>query len=329
MEGLCPTKEVSFVAKYILKRVLRSAITMLIITVIVFSLLRLMPIEGYFENYDKLSQTQIDVKLRDLGLKDPLPVQLWNYIKQVFQGDLGESNVFRKGVAITEIVAEKIPISLQMGLISLAIALALGLPLGIMMARSTRTRWKLWDKFGTIFIVVVQAVPAAAYHILIQFAGSQGALHLPMLFKQGDLRSYILPIFSLAIGNIAYYAMWLRRYMVDESNKDYIRLARAKGLPSGAISRRHMFRNAMVPLIQYIPNSILFTLMGSLYVESLYSIPGMGGLLVTVIKRQDNTMVVALVLIYAAISILGLLFGDILMAILDPRISFTKKEGAR
>ena len=329
MEGLCSTKEVSFVAKYILKRVLRSAITMLIITVIVFSLLRLMPIEGYFENYDKLSQTQIDVKLRDLGLKDPLPVQLWNYIKQVFQGDLGESNVFRKGVAITEIVGEKIPISLQMGLISLAIALALGLPLGIMMARSTRTRWKLWDKFGTIFIVIVQAVPAAAYHILIQFAGSQGALHLPMLFKQGDLRSYILPIFSLAIGNIAYYAMWLRRYMVDESNKDYIRLARAKGLPSGAISRRHMFRNAMVPLIQYIPNSILFTLMGSLYVESLYSIPGMGGLLVTVIKRQDNTMVVALVLIYAAISILGLLFGDILMAILDPRISFTKKEGAR
>ena len=150
-----------------------------------------------------------------------------------------------------------------------------------------------------------------------------------MLFSQGNLRSYILPIFSLAIGNIAYYAMWLRRYMVDESNKDYIRLARAKGLPGRSISRRHMFRNAMVPLIQYIPNSILFTLMGSLYVESLYSIPGMGGLLVTVIKRQDNTMVQALVLIYAAISILGLLFGDILMAILDPRISFTKKEGSR
>ena len=82
----------------------------------------------------------------------------------------------------------------------------------------------------------MQAVPAAAYHILIQFAGSQGALHLPMLFKQGDLRSYILPIFSLAIGNIAYYAMWLRRYMVDESNKDYIRLARAKG----PAQRRHL-----------------------------------------------------------------------------------------
>ena len=85
----------------------------------------------------------------------------------------------------------------------------------------------------------------------------------------------------------------------------------------------------MVPLIQYIPNSILFTLMGSLYVESLYSVPGMGGLLVTVIKLQDNTLVQALVIIYSVISILGLLFGDILMALLDPRISFSKKEGAR
>ena len=316
-------------ARYILKRVLRSMITMLIIIMVVFSLLRLMPIEGYFENYDKLSETQIQVGLTQLGLKDPLHVQLWNFLKQLASGDLGTSNISRKGVSINTIVAEKIPVSLRLGLISLAIALALGLPLGILMARSTRTRWKLWDKFGTVFIVIIQAVPSAAYHILIQFAGSQGPLKLPMLFSQGNLTSYILPIFSLSIGNIAYYAMWLRRYMVDESNKDYIRLARAKGLPGSAISRRHVFRNAMVPLIQYIPNSILFTLMGSLYVESLYSIPGMGGLLVTVIKRQDNTMVQALVLIYAAISILGLLFGDILMAVLDPRISFTRKEGSR
>jgi len=150
-----------------------------------------------------------------------------------------------------------------------------------------------------------------------------------MLFEADNPVSFILPIISLSIGNIAYYAMWLRRYMVDESNKDYIRLARAKGVSSGAISRKHIFRNAFVPLVQYIPNSILFTLMGSLYVESLYSVPGMGGLLVTAIKRQDNTLVQALVLIYAVLSILGLLFGDILMGIVDPRISFAKKEGSR
>ena len=316
-------------AKYILKRLLRSLITMAIVITIVFSLLRLMPIEGYFENFDKLSDTQIEVRLNELGLNDPLPVQLVRFFGQLLRGDLGTSIKYRTNVANTEIIAEKIPISLFIGLCSLAIALALGLPLGILMARSTRTRWKVWDKVGTVFIVVIQAVPAAAYHILIQFAGSQGPLKLPMLFSMGNPVSYILPIFSLALGNIAYYAMWLRRYMVDESNKDYIRLARAKGLPSGQISRRHVFRNAMVPLVQYIPNSILFTLMGSLYVESLYSVPGMGGLLVTVIKLQDNTLVQALVIIYSVISILGLLFGDILMAVLDPRISFSKKEGAR
>ena len=321
-------------AKYITKRVLRSLITMFIIITILFALLRMMPIEGYFENFDKMSSTQIQVKLNALGLNDPLPKQLFNFYKQLLHGDLGESNVYRKGVAITEIIAEKIPISMKMGLIAMIISLALGLPLGILMARSTRTRFKIGDKLGTVFIVLIEAMPSAVYHILIQFAGSQTfigktILGLPMLFDAANPKSYILPLISLSIGNVAYYAMWLRRYMVDEANKDYIRLARAKGVPTGKISRRHVFRNAFVPLVQYIPNSILFTLMGSLYVESLYSIPGMGGLLVTAIKRQDNTLVQALVLIYAVISILGLLFGDILMGIVDPRISFAKKEGSR
>ena len=123
--------------------------------------------------------------------------------------------------------------------------------------------------------------------------------------------------------------MWLRRYMVDESNKDYIRLARAKGVPAGKISRSHVFRSAIVPLVQYIPQSILFTLMGSLYVESLYSIPGMGGLLIQVIKLQDNTMVQALVLIFAALGIVGLFLGDLLMVLVDPRISLNRGEGSR
>ena len=319
--------------KYIVKRVLRSLITMFIIITILFALLRMMPIEGYFENYDKLTEVQVQAKLNVLGLNDPLHEQLLRFYQQIFQGDLGVSNKYRIGVSINEIIAEKIPVSMRLGLTSLCISLAVGLSMGIMMARSTRTRFKIGDRLGTVFIVIIQAMPSAVYHILIQFIGSQSefgkAMGLKMLFDMEDPVSYILPIISLSIGNIAYYAMWLRRYMVDESNKDYIRLARAKGVPGGRISRSHVFRNAFVPLVQYIPNSILFTLMGSLYVESLYSVPGMGGLLVTAIKRQDNTLVQALVLIYAVISILGLLFGDILMGIVDPRISFAKKEGAR
>lgn len=320
-------------AKYITKRIFRSLITMLIILTVLFSLLRLMPVEGYFENYDKMTQAQIQAKMNTLGLNDPLAVQMVRFYKQLLQGDLGISTKYRIGVPIRQIVGEKIGISLTLGLISLGIALTLGLSLGVLMARSTKTRFRIGDRLGMVFIVIVQAMPSAVYHILIQFAGSQSALGkslgMKMLFEMDDPATWVLPIISLAVGNIAYYAMWLRRYMVDESNKDYIRLAQAKGLPSGEISRKHVFRNAIVPLVQYIPNSILLTLMGSLYVESLYSIPGMGGLLVTAIKMQDNALVQALVLIYAVISILGLLFGDILMGIVDPRISFAKKEDAR
>ena len=315
-------------AKYIFKRILHSIVTLCVVICIVFVLLRQMPIEGYFNNYDKMSEAAVQVSLQKMGLTDPIPVQIVHYFGQLLHVDLGTSNKFRQGYHIAKIVAQKAPISIKLGLISLAVSLAAGLPLGIMMARSTKTRWKLWDKFGTVFIVIVEAVPSAVYHLLIQLYGSE-ILGVSMLFNVDNPKTWILPIFSLSIGNIAYYAMWLRRYMVDESNKDYIRLARAKGVPEGKISRSHVFRNAIVPLVQYLPQSILFTLMGSLYVESLYSIPGMGGLLIQVIKLQDNTMVQALVLIYAALSVLGLLFGDLMMALVDPRISFTGKEGAR
>ena len=315
-------------AKYIFKRILHSIVTLCVVICIVFVLLRQMPIEGYFNNYDKMSEAAVQVSLQKMGLTDPIPVQIVHYFGQLLHGDLGTSNKFRQGYPIAKIVAQKAPISIKLGLISLAVSLAAGLPLGIMMARSTKTRWKLWDKFGTVFIVIVEAVPSAVYHLLIQLYGSE-ILGVSMLFNVDNPKTWILPIFSLSIGNIAYYAMWLRRYMVDESNKDYIRLARAKGVPEGKISRSHVFRNAIVPLVQYLPQSILVTLMGSLYVESLYSIPGMGGLLIQVIKLQDNTMVQALVLIYAALSVLGLLFGDLMMALVDPRISFTGKEGAR
>ena len=259
-------------AKYIFKRILHSIVTLCVVICIVFVLLRQMPIEGYFNNYDKMSEAAVQVSLQKMGLTDPIPVQIVHYFGQLLHGDLGTSNKFRQGYPIAKIVAQKAPISIKLGLISLAVSLAAGLPLGIMMARSTKTRWKLWDKFGTVFIVIVEAVPSAVYHLLIQLYGSE-ILGVSMLFNVDNPKTWILPIFSLSIGNIAYYAMWLRRYMVDESNKDYIRLARAKGVPAGKISRSHVFRNAIVPLVQYIPQSILFTLMGSLYVESLYSSP--------------------------------------------------------
>ena len=311
--------------KYSLKRLVRSLLTLVILITIIFALLRLMPEEGYFNNYEKMSPAAIDFGLREMGLKDPLYVQVGRFFKNLLQGDLGISRRYRVNYPITELIAPKMKVSMKVGLVSMIVSLPLGMALGALMARS---KGGLADKLGNAYIVFIQAVPNAVYFIFIQLYGSSW-FNLSVLYKPEDWTSLILPVISLALPSISSYAMWLRRYMVDETNKDYIKLARAKGVPNTTIWFRHVFRNSVVPMVNLIPGSILLTISGSIYVESLYSIPGMGGLLVDVIKRQDNNMVLALVVIFASLSILGLLLGDILMGIVDPRISFSKKEGAR
>ena len=298
---------------------------MVILITVIFILLRAMPEEGYFSNYEKMSPQQIEVGLRKMGLKDPLYIQVGRFIINAVKGDLGISYRYRINAKITDIIGSKIGISMKVGIVSMLLSLPLGMGLGVLMARS---KSGIADKLGNAYIVFIQAVPNAVYFIFIQLYGSDW-FKLSMLYKEGDWTSLILPVISLALPSISSYAMWLRRYMVDETNKDYIKLARAKGVPNSTIWFRHVFRNSVVPMVNLIPGSILLTISGSIYVESLYSIPGMGGLLVDVIKRQDNNMVLALVVIFAALSILGLLLGDLLMAIVDPRISFTKKEGSR
>ncbi len=309
--------------KYTVKRLLSAVFTLAIILTIVFFLLRQMPIEGYFDNFDKMSEATINAQLRDMGLLDPFHIQLKNFFVDLFHGDLGTSAKYRVGASVSQIILEKAPLSLTMGMISMGISLIVGIPLGGAMARS-----RIWDRFGTVFIVFINAVPAAIYYIFIQMYGTT-LLGISMQFDQTNPVSWVLPILSMSLGNIAYYAMWLRRYMVDEMTRDYVKLARAKGVSTRNITMRHVFRNSFVPMIQYLPSSLLYTVCGSLYIESLYGIPGMGGLLVDVIGRQDNPMVQALVMIYSCIGIIGLLIGDLLMGVIDPRISFAKKEGSR
>ena len=289
--------------QYLAKRIGRSLLTLFIIVTLVFCLLRLMPVEGYFANYEKMTAAQIQAGLQSMGLLDPLPVQIGRFWKDALHGDLGVSHIYKVNVPVTEILAQKLPISIQMGVLAMLLSLVLGIPLGLVMGRC-KNRWP--DKLGTALIVLIQAVPAAA-----------------------NWRYWVLPVCSMSLANLAFYAMWLRRYMVDESNKDYVKLARAKGVSESNIALHHVFRNAMVPLVQYIPSAFLNTVVGSIYIESLYSIPGMGGLLVTCVQRHDNTMVQGIVLLYACVGIVGLILGDVLMVLIDPRINFGKKEGGR
>ena len=312
--------------KYIAKRLGQAVLTLFIIITIIFCLLRMMPEEGYLgANYDKMSELQRETILTEMGLRDPVPVQLAKFYRDLLHGNFGTSWIYRPNVAITEILADKAPVSIRMGLMAIGISLVVGIPLGVLM---TRFKGNIPDKLGMGFVVLVMAIPQAVYHLFIQTYLTD-AFSLPMLFKEANLMSWILPTISLSLYNTATFALWMRRYMVDELNKDYVRLARAKGVKNSVIMASHVFPNAFVPLIQTIPTLILQTAMGSIYVESLYSVPGMGGLLVDVIQRQDNAMVQALVLIYAALGILGLLLGDILMGLCDPRITFAEKGGSR
>lgn len=311
--------------QYLAKRLGRSVISLFIIISVVFILLRQMPIEGYFPNYEKMTDLQIQNGLEQLGLTDPILVQLGRFWGNLLQGDLGNSITYRQNVPVIDIIAEKIPYSIKLGSMAILVSLLFGIPMGAMMARY---KGRFFDKFGTVFIVFIQAVPAAVYYLFIQLYGTI-ILDIPLLFNANNPKSWILPVISMSLGNIAYYGMWLRRYMVDETNKDYVKLATAKGLSGNKVFFKHVFRNAFVPMIQYLPTSFLNTVIGSIYIESLYSVPGMGGLLVQVIKKSDNTMVQGIVLLYATVGVIGLLLGDILMTVIDPRISLTKKEEGR
>ncbi|BDH62471.1 ABC transporter permease [Lysinibacillus sp. PLM2] len=311
---------------YIGKRLMQSVITLLVIITIVFLLLRLLPEEGYLgAAAEKMTPEQQEVYLTNLGLRDPILVQLGNFYSNLIQGDLGKSITYRTDVPVVEIIADKILYSLFFGLGAVVLALLIGVPLGILMAQM-KGRWL--DRLGTGYIVFVVAVPAMVYYLLIQVYVTD-FFRLPMLFDEDRPISWILPLISLALGPIASYAMWMRRYMVDELNKDYIQLARAKGVRERTLMFRHVMRNAFIPMAQYLPATILFTITGSIYIESLYSIPGMGGLLVDAIQRQDNAVVQGLVLIFSSLGIIGLFLGDIVMSLVDPRIKLGRGESVR
>ena len=290
-------------------------------------MLRFMPLEGYFPfNFDRLTELELESILRNMGLLDPIPVQLFNFYKKLFlEFDFGVSIRYRVDFPVIEIIKQKAPISLQFGLTALAIGIPAGWALGIMMSRK---KGGGWDKGGTFFIALMNSIPAAIYIILIQLYGST-LLNVPMLFNPDNPSTRILPIFTLCLPIIASNAFWMRRFMVDESNKDYITLAYAKGVPHTEIFFKHVFRNAVVPMTNTIPSAILFTIVGSIFVEGFFGIPGTGGLLIDVITRQDNNMVQGLVVIYSSLGVFGLLLGDLLMAFVDPRIRLHKKGDQR
>lgn len=314
--------------KYTIKRLLQSLVTVLIVGTIVFLLMRMLPTDYFFteDQLMKLTEEQKNEQLLAAGLLDPIPEQLLHFYGQIVRFDFGKSRRIQSGVDVIKVIGSKFTVSMRLGVISLVISLITGVILGII---QTLNKDRLLDHVGTAYTIFVNAVPSLVSYSLVLVFGSR-VLGLPSMYStRNPSQSSILPIVCLSLASIASYALWTRRYMVDELNKDYIRLARVKGLSSREIMTKHVFKNAFVPLVQYIPASFLYTIGGSLLVERFFSVPGMGPLLTDSIQRYDTNVVQTLTIIYASLGILGVFLGDVLMMIVDPRIKLTGKEGTR
>ena len=216
--------------------------------------------------------------------------------------------------------------SFRMGLIAMALAYLIGLPVGLLMARR---KDKLADKLGMVYIIFIIAVPSLAYIYLFRFLGTT-LFGLPSVFTTygpEDIRSWILPVISLALPSIASLMLWTRRYVVDQMSADYVKFAKAKGLSQKEIFRGHIFKNAIIPIAQGIPASLAGCITGAIITEAIYSVGGMGKMLPSAIKQYNNVMIVALAFIFSTVSVFSVLAGDIVLTKVDPRISLSEKAG--
>ena len=216
--------------------------------------------------------------------------------------------------------------SFLMGIFAMLLAYGLGLPFGLLMARR---KDKLADKLGMVYIIFIIAVPSLAYIYLFRYLMTS-AFDLPTVFTTygpGDIRSWILPVISLALPSIAGLMLWTRRYVVDQMNSDYVKFAKAKGLNQGEIFRGHIFKNAIIPIAHGIPASLAGCITGAIITEAIYSVGGMGKMLPSAINQYNNVMIIALAFMFSTVSVLSVLAGDILITKVDPRISLSEKAG--
>lgn len=219
-----------------------------------------------------------------------------------------------------------IGISFIMGLVALVLEYGLGLPIGLAMAKG---KDGIVDKLGMVYIIFIISVPSLAYIYFFKLIGST-VFGLPNAFPTygaADIRSWILPCISLALPSIGSLMLWTRRYMVDQMNSDYVKFARAKGLNQGEIYRKHIFRNAIIPIAQGLPSSLAGCITGAIITEQVYSVGGMGKMLPDAINSYNNAMIIALAFLYTAISVIGVFLGDVIITWVDPRIQLSDKEG--
>ncbi|MGN0976198.1 MAG: ABC transporter permease [Gemmiger sp.] len=306
--------------KYTLKRILISIFTLLAILLVLFTLMKLMP--GSPFNDEKLNDEMRAALYAKYGLDQPLPVQFFRYVTGMLRGDLGVSYNISKNTPISQLIQSRLPISIRIGGMAVTLGAVVGLLLGLVAALRHDT---ILDTLCTVISVIGVSVPSFVFALALSYSFGFRLGWFPMLYKaQQPLMSSVLPSVSLSMFTMASIARFTRSEMMEVLGSDYMLLAESKGISGPALIFRHALRNALIPIITVLAPLVVDLMTGSLVVEKIFSIPGVGSLLVTAIQSNDYNVVISLSFIYSAMYIGIMLVVDILYGVIDPRIRLAK-----
>lgn len=299
--------------KYIGKRLVASLLTIWVVITLVFFLMRLMP-GSPFDSEKLTPEVKANMEAK-YGLDKPLSEQYFMYMKNLVQGDLGESMIF-KGRQVTDTIKTSFPASAKVGMCSVATSIIIGISLGIVAALKRNT----WADTTIVFIVTLGiTIPSfVTSAVLIYCLAVEAGLLPPTGFS--SWKNYIMPVIALSMSSMAFITRLTRNKLLDVLKSDYIRTAKAKGLSRGKIIFKHALRNSLIPIVTYVGPLIASILTGSFIVEQIFAIPGLGNEFVQSVTNRDYTMLLGVTVFYCTMLIAFNLFVDILYVVIDPRI---------
>ncbi|MDK3728175.1 ABC transporter permease [Staphylococcus pseudintermedius] len=299
--------------RYTLKRLLYMVISLFIIVTITFFLMKLMP--GSPFNDEKLSEQQKTILNEKYGLNDPLPVQYGNYMKNVVKGDFGNSFQY-DNQPVWDLIKPRLVPSFQMGLFAMVIGVILGVILGVIAA----TRQNTWvDYLATFISVIAISVPSFVLAVLLQYVFAVRLQWFPVAGWEG-LSTAILPSLALSAVVLAIVARYIRAEMIEVLSSDYILLARAKGNSTARVLFGHALRNALIPVVTILVPMLASILTGTLTIENIFGVPGLGDQFVRSITTNDFSVIMAITLLFSTLFIASIFIVDVLYGLIDPRI---------
>lgn len=306
--------------KYVIERLVQAVVVVLLIASITFLLMNLVP-GGPFLS-EKAPSPQVLAALEaKYGLDQPLPIQLKTYLVDFVHGDLGVSLKMQKNRPVLDIIEDMFPISAKIGAFALLWAIIVGIPTGCIAAYH---RGKRLDSVLRVVTTLGISVPSfvVATCLMILFGVTWKLLPIVGL---NSWMSYILPCFSLGFYPMCYIARLTRSSMLDVINQEYIRTARAKGVPAWIIVFKHALRNSLIPVLSYLGPLVAFTLTGGFVVESVFNIPGLGRYFIQSILSRDYPIIMGTTIFLAALLVFMNLVVDILYKFVDPRIDLSRR----